>query len=180
MISDNNDNNNDNDNDNNVEIKYDKEKEIEYLQFGKLKVSYMMFFYTRGEYRCFVHSNVASTKNTKIKEQTELYQRSPNYNAKYCFSKNEFVQMNIQQTQENGLKYNLNFLKNVIQKQKIEKEETTAKDYTVNKDGLIIINNKPIVLDFEKFDYIFGLNSARCGCKTDNPIGFEFEVTMET
>ena len=41
------------------------------------------------------------------------------------------------------------------------------------------IQDGNIKLDFEKYNYLFGLSSVCCGCQEENIAGFQFNVNLK-
>ena len=87
-------------------------------------------------------------------------------NDEYCFKKGDLIELSIDYNKEKG-KYYLCFLKNG-NKNKIIGKTRNEKEFVHGR----------LHLDFDKYDYFYGLASVQCICK-ENVQGFEFEVEMD-
>ena len=149
-----------------------KSSEIDLNMFNCIKSIYIGCVKTAKAYNCYFKDNNSDRQKPKDKF---IYHFKQKYDARYCLEINDFVQIAVKlDKNSNGKKrYKVYFGKGT---QNGNENATNVSNFTRNFENTSDFLDScdcDVELDFEQYDYLFALGSARCSCDKEHSVAFE-------
>ena len=147
---------------------------IDLNMFKFIKSIYVGCTKTAKTYSCFFKDNNSDRQKPKDRF---IYHFKQKYDARYCLKVDDFVQIAVKLDENNdeGKKYKIYFGKGIAN----AKNETNMSKFKRNinfgntsdfLDGCAC----DVKLNFDEYDYLFALSSARCSCDSQHKsVGYE-------